>query len=363
MAYFLKNGNTFKVSSKEAMDLYESLPAATYVVKFNPMTGFYLEIIENFDIPNKIYGSTIKDATRILNTYNDRGNSTGVLLAGEKGSGKTLLSKVISDTALKSGIPTIVINTPHCGEAFNTFIQDIDQPCIVLFDEFEKVYDNDSQELVLTLLDGVFSSKKLFILTCNDKWKIDTHMRNRPGRIFYMLDFEGISMEFIKEYCDDRLNNKSYTEQVIRISSMFKQMNFDMLQCIIEESNRYDESPIHSMRMLNAKPEFSNDINFNVIVSIDGKVVDSNHKTWNGNPLQLEPIELAYKKYDDAPETVPQNGCNPSSDYDWVYIYFSSNDIVTIDVSKGVYRYKNSNGECLELTKVVESRFNYLNLL
>ena len=46
MAYFLKNGNTFKVSSKEAMDLYESLPAATYVVKFNPMTGFYLEIIE-----------------------------------------------------------------------------------------------------------------------------------------------------------------------------------------------------------------------------------------------------------------------------------------------------------------------------
>ena len=32
MAYFLKNGTSFRVSSKEAMDLHEQLPAGNYTI-------------------------------------------------------------------------------------------------------------------------------------------------------------------------------------------------------------------------------------------------------------------------------------------------------------------------------------------
>ena len=47
-------------------------------------------------------------------------------------------------------VPTIVINAPWKGDKFNTFIQAIEQPCAILFDEFEKVYDRDDQEKILT---------------------------------------------------------------------------------------------------------------------------------------------------------------------------------------------------------------------
>ncbi|HRZ82907.1 MAG TPA: hypothetical protein P5069_10620, partial [Candidatus Hydrogenedentes bacterium] len=45
-------------------------------------------------------------------------------------------------------------------EAFNTFMQAIEQPLVVLFDEFEKVYDDQEQQALLTLLDGVYPSNK-----------------------------------------------------------------------------------------------------------------------------------------------------------------------------------------------------------
>ena len=49
MTYFLKMGNTYKVSKKEALDLKERLPAGNYVIKKNDMTGeMFLEQIDKF---------------------------------------------------------------------------------------------------------------------------------------------------------------------------------------------------------------------------------------------------------------------------------------------------------------------------
>ena len=75
------------------------------------------------------------------------GGKIEVLLAGEKGSGKTLLTKYISMEVAKQGIPTIVINQALHGERFNTFIQAIEQPCVILFDEFEKIYQPQNYQL------------------------------------------------------------------------------------------------------------------------------------------------------------------------------------------------------------------------
>ena len=102
MSYFLKSGNTFRVSTKEAMDLHETLPAGNYVVKEMPMDGpLYLEHIESFEIKGKRYGDLDKNTDRILNTFMDRSASTGVMLAGEKGSGKSLLAKNLAIEAAK----------------------------------------------------------------------------------------------------------------------------------------------------------------------------------------------------------------------------------------------------------------------
>ena len=106
----MKSGNTFRIATKESMDLHEQLPAGNYVVKQDPFENFYIEQIGSFDVPTKMYGDTIRNTERIINSFWDREKSTGVMLVGEKGSGKTLLSKNICVELAKQSVPTIVIN-------------------------------------------------------------------------------------------------------------------------------------------------------------------------------------------------------------------------------------------------------------
>ena len=256
MPHFIKNGNQYSVAPQGALVIKETLPADTYVVKLNPMTGYYLEIVDTFSLPAKVYGNTLRLTDRILNTFDSRPHSTGVLLVGDKGSGKTLLAKSVSKAAALQGIPTLVINSSFTGDQFNSFIQSIEQPTIIIFDEFEKVYSAKEQEQILTLLDGVFPTKKLFILTSNDKYRIDENMKNRPGRIYYMFSFSGLSEEFIREYCEDNLNDQKFTEDLVKVSTIFDSFNFDILCAFVEEINRYGESPFDLLETLNARPEY-----------------------------------------------------------------------------------------------------------
>lgn len=353
MTYFLKHGTNFNVSTQAAMDLHETLPVGTYTVRQNPMTGaFYLDTIDNFEVKGKIYGDTLKTSARILNTFEDRSASTGVMLTGEKGSGKTLQAKMLSLDGQALGYPTIVINNPWCGEEFNGFMQMIEQPVVVIFDEFEKVYDREDQEKMLTLLDGVYPSKKLFVITCNDKYRVNEHMKNRPGRIFYRLDYSGLETSFIIEYCEDNLKNQSHIETITRIAMTFSQFNFDILKAMVEEMNRYDESPQEAMAILNAKPEQDDAARYDTVLSVGGKVIsdDNNmHAQWSGNPLMGE-IRLAYYTSTEVDE---------DGDRAYERVSFTVGDLQTIDGTTGKLHFQNGKGDTVSLSRVRVKEFDY----
>jgi hypothetical protein len=332
------------------MDVRDTLPAGNYTVKEMPMGGpLYLEKIDNFTPLSKVYGDCLKNTDRVIRTFLSRPAATGIMLTGEKGSGKTLLTKNISIELAKQGIPTIVINAAWHGDKFNSFIQTITQPCAILFDEFEKTYDRDEQEAILTLLDGVFPSKKLFMLTTNDKYRVDYHMRNRPGRIFYMLDFKGLDGSFIREYCEDNLKNTAQIDKIVNISSLFAEFNFDMLKALVEEMNRYDESPQEALRMLNAKPEFDGGSKYNIEVVHNGELVkgDVNPSVFDGNPLQPKGLEVSF-------DTDPDD-----DNADWEYMHFNANALVSVDAQAGKFIFEDK-GTRLTLTKVKTKNYNYL---
>ncbi len=354
MTYFLKQGNNYTVSKKESLDLHEHLPAGNYVIKKNEMTGqMYLEAIDKFEIKGKIYGDTVKRADRILNTFHSRPSTTGVMLTGEKGSGKTLLAKMLSVKGYEQDVPTIVINAPWCGDAFNAFIQSIEQPVIVVFDEFEKVYDEHEQEAMLTLLDGVYPTKKLFVLTCNDKWRVNSHMRNRPGRIFYSMEYKGLEEGFIREYCEDNLKAKEHIDKIVGIAGTFDQFNFDMLKALVEEMNRYNETPQEAMAMLNTKPEYGDNSNYTIKLVVNGEEVkDTNYeeKEWHGNPLS-KTVGISYKVVE-----------NPGTDdecWDWESIRFTPSELKKIDDNGNKYVFTNKEGTSLILTKVKTKSYSY----
>ena len=374
MSYFLKSGNTFRVATKESMDLHDALPAGNYVIKMDPFENFFLEHIEDFDVPSKVYGNVLRQTERVINTFNNRGKSTGVLMTGEKGSGKTMLSKNICIEMAKQGVPTIVINQPWHGEKFNTLIQSIQQPAVVLFDEFEKVYDREQQEQMLTLLDGVYSTQKLFILTCNDRWRVDSHMRNRPGRIYYYFDFKGLEEEFIREYCRDNLNNKSHIDTLANIAGVFSAFNFDMLKATVEEMNRYDESPQEALRVLNVRAEFDSGTAYDVkIYRGDEEANRISPQLWTGTPLAKDDLEFSFhiqnpnerenRVRNSVPEPVltcadDEAEMEDDKEYGWMEIDLKPSDLVKLDTKTGRFIFE-KDGITVILNRVRERSFNF----
>jgi hypothetical protein len=319
---YSKDGLSYFPAKEENMQLVKLLPGGNYVIRTHPMRGFYFEQIPSFEMPPKLYGDTLRNASRVLQTFMDRPATTGVLLAGEKGSGKTLLAKQLAIECATQGIPCVTISEAYAGEAFNSLLQGIEQPCMLFFDEFEKVYHEDgAQQHLLTLMDGVFSSKKLFVLTVNDQHKVNTHMKNRPGRLFYAINYEGLSDEFIQEYCVDNLKCQAHIDGIRQIASMFYRFSFDVLKAMVEEMNRYNETAQQVVKLLNAKPQNDDFTTFCLTVTRGGvPVTDTSFYPMEhrGNPLASSQISLA--KYPLTPKVkqgfdklVTENGGRPES--------------------------------------------------
>jgi hypothetical protein len=121
-----------------------------------------------------------------------------------------------------------------------------------------------------------------------------------------------------------------------------------MLKSLVEEMNRYNESPSEALRMLNAKPEFDNGTDYNVTIIHNGKVIDTGDRTeiFNGNPLHPDGVDIGF---DPAPE-------NDTVQYK--HVTFDHNALVSVSARDGKFVFEDQ-GTRIILTKVLEKKFNY----
>ena len=244
----------------------DRIPAGYYRIGFNHDKGeYFLANVEALQVAPKVYGNLLDHLDRIESAFNESTDKPiSVMLAGMKGSGKSLLMKTLANRFVEQedGI-VLMCNAPFTGDGYFEFLQKITQKKIVLMDEFDKVYkEKDQRNNILTLLDGNYASHTLFILTMNADLGSGNFefFHNRPGRIMFSIKFKGVSAEAIKAYAEDHLNDQSKVMEVVAFVKRFTDFNMDMLSKLVNEINYCPTSSLEEIsEYLNVKPDLSLD--------------------------------------------------------------------------------------------------------
>lgn len=258
----VKSGSEYIIYG-DSLSTFESLPAASYTVEFHKMKGFYLQSFPNIEINEKVYGVHYSKVEKVFSTFDKFTRNLGVILSGDKGIGKSLFAKMVSSEAVKRGIPLIIVNRYTPGIA--DFISSIDQEVVVLFDEFDKTFKSSSdfspQDEMLTLFDGVFSGKKLYVITCNKLINLNDYLVNRPGRFHYHFRFNYPTSEEIVEYMKDKVSEEFWGEiEKVVLFSKRTLINYDCLRAISFEINLgvpFSEA-IKDLNIVNTEPKIFN---------------------------------------------------------------------------------------------------------
>ena len=232
----VNTGNTYRIYT-DAIKTYGKLPAQTYTIGYSDFSGTFLEKAPSFELQEKVYGTHLNKAQKVLNSFKRMNRNLGVILSGEKGIGKSLCARIMAIKAIEEGLPVIIVDSPIPGLA--SFINSIEQECLLFFDEFEKTFGNkDDQVELLTLFDGTSVGKKLFVVTCNKISGLNDVMINRPGRFHYHFRFAPPTDEEVKEYMQDKVDPCYWDEidKVLRFNSLVG-LNYDCLRAIAFELN------------------------------------------------------------------------------------------------------------------------------
>lgn len=234
-------GETLRIFP-DSLKVYDKIPVGTYRVEFSPMSGYYLSKQKDFDKPDKVYGKHNHYADLMMSRYQKAERNFGTILGGRKGTGKSMLARIMSLRLLEQGIPTVIVSKNT--ENLTDFLSEIEQPIFVLFDEFEKVFKysrysgdkTDEQSQFLSLFDGFHANKHFYLITVNNYEHLNQYFIGRTGRFYYNFEFQNLELEEIKEFLQDSLDNQSIFKRLTSLLTRLN-VNYDQLQSIVRELN------------------------------------------------------------------------------------------------------------------------------
>lgn len=223
---------------------YKFEPGKVYVPKVDNFSDeVKLNVGNSLSLPEKLYSpkSDTKFIDKVLKAYNASDKTTGVLLAGVKGTGKTVMAKKL---AVDSNLPILTIdNSIHPRFLKQLFAKIENTPMCVIFDEFDKLGERYDSDYILQVFDGVSSSgKHLLVLTCNETEDVNQYMLDRCSRVRYYREFDEMSSSMIKEILEDRLDDKSNIDELVDfVLENFGLVSFDNVASFADEINLFPD--------------------------------------------------------------------------------------------------------------------------
>lgn len=231
--------------------------------------SFNLSLNGDLNIPTKTYeiANNTKFINRVLDFFDKTGKqTTGVMLYGEKGTGKSHTAKLL---ARQSNLPIFVVNESCRYGDLNKFFKQFTTPVCCIFDEVEK---NFNTENLLGFLDGIEkTAKKLVIMTCNERNKTSKYLEDRCSRIRYA---------------------KSYTFE----------NNLELLDCLLEDSSVKDKDAVRDF--------IRNRVAATSIDNITSIIEEIEYFQDSGESVEeiMSNMSITIKSSNPLPETVPQLG-------------------------------------------------------
>ena len=190
-------------------------------------------------LPKKIYSTEqdTKFVNKVVKAYANTASTLGIMLSGLKGSGKTMLAKII---AKQSNLPIVIVdNYVHPSQLNKALKKFSDMEICLLFDEVDKVGDRYDDDYLLKVLDGVDTTgKKMIIFTANDDSVINEYMKDRCSRVRYWKNFKEVPTSLIVSILDDKLKDKSKIKSLVDfIKDNFNCISFDNIISFVDEVN------------------------------------------------------------------------------------------------------------------------------
>jgi hypothetical protein len=230
--------NHLLITVTDMSNLIDHIPAMVYRAVLTDQGIVLIKDRKNFTLPTLRFGNHKNYVKQITSTYSRDGLNNGVLAVGAKGSGKSMLAEEIGNWLINQDVPVILVDEPMSSQKLSLIIRAVG-PCMVYFDEFGKVFDDDDKrQALLPLFSDTSFTGVMFIATGNDADEFSDYLWNRPQRFRYCINYEGgIGFDVL----DDVLKTMQVAPELhaafhLYLRSEHSALNMDALLCVVRES-------------------------------------------------------------------------------------------------------------------------------